>query len=285
MTESFDHSALLRLIDERSAAFRRAAAPDLDAPVPSCPGWTLFDLVRHLGTGRRWWAAIVAVGPAESPDKDTAVAPDEPEALLAWYAEANALLLSVLREAGPGRACWTWWSAGVSPANAWGVARRRVHELLVHTYEAQLAASVVELMPAAVALDGVAEFLDTCNSTPAAWPYEPATLHYHAAEGRSWLALDEIGAWPAPLKDDHAAASASAAGTAEELLLFVWGRRTLGDLRAEDDPQVFERLIAWEPEDVARPRPAGRVGGRRRGRQGGVRLSVRAARSRCAPVR
>lgn len=49
------------------------------------PEWTLFDLVRHLGTGQRWWAAIVAAGPAEAPPaKDAAEAPRELEALLAW---------------------------------------------------------------------------------------------------------------------------------------------------------------------------------------------------------
>ncbi|MFJ9448550.1 hypothetical protein ACIRRH_43160 [Kitasatospora sp. NPDC101235] len=92
--------------------------------------------------------------------------------------------------------------------------------------------------------------LDTCNSTPAAWPHEAATIHYHATEGRSWLlALDGTGAWPAPLTDDAAPASASATGTAEQLLLFVWGRLTLSDLKIEGDQQVFEQLIAWEPEE------------------------------------
>ncbi len=154
--------------------------------MPSCPEWTLFDLVQHLGTGQRWWAAIVAAGPAEAPSaKDAAEAPRELEALLlAWYAESNELLPSALREAGQERECWTWWAAGVSPTNAWGVARRRVHEVLVHTYDAQLAAGAVQPMPADVAIDGVAEFLDTCNSTPAAWP-EAATIHHHATEGRS----------------------------------------------------------------------------------------------------
>ncbi|WP_406253855.1 maleylpyruvate isomerase family mycothiol-dependent enzyme [Streptomyces chartreusis] len=253
MTESLEFSTLLRLIDERSAAFRSAvaAAPSLDAPVPSCPEWTLFDLVQHLGTGQRWWAGIVAAGPAEAPPaKDAAEAPRELEALLAWHAESNELLLNALREAGPARECWTWWSAGVSPANAWGVARRRVHEVLVHTYDAQLAAGAVQPMPADVAIDGVAEFLDTCNSTPAAWPHEAATIHYHATEGRSWLlALDGTGAWPTPLTDDAAPATASATGTAEQLLLFVWGRLTLSDLKTEGDRQVFEQLIAWEPEE------------------------------------
>lgn len=176
--------------------------------------------------------------------------PRELEALLAWYAESNELLLSALREAGPERECWTWWGAGLSPANAWGVARRRVHEVLVHTYDAQLAAGTVRPMPPDVAIDGVAEFLDTCNSTPAAWPHEAATIHYHATEGRSWLLeLDGTGAWPAPLTDSAATPCASATGTAEQLLLFVWGRLTLSDLKTEGDQQVFERLIAWEPEE------------------------------------
>nr|WP_239099813.1 maleylpyruvate isomerase N-terminal domain-containing protein [Streptomyces rochei] len=83
-----------------------AAAPSLDVPVPSCPEWTLFDLVQHLGTGQRWWAAIVAAGPAEAPPaKDTAEAPRELEALLAWYVESTDVLLSALRKAGPERQC------------------------------------------------------------------------------------------------------------------------------------------------------------------------------------
>ncbi|WKD31887.1 maleylpyruvate isomerase N-terminal domain-containing protein [Streptomyces xanthophaeus] len=145
-----------------------------------------------LGTGRRWWAAIVAAGPAEAPPaKDAAQAPRELEALLAWYAESNELLLGALREAGPERECWTWWAAGASPTHAWGVARRRVHEVLVHTYDAQLGAGAVQPMPADVAIDGVAG----------------------------------------------------------QLLLYVWGRLTLSGLKIEGDQQVFEQLIAWEPEE------------------------------------
>ncbi|MGW5234018.1 hypothetical protein ACWEQU_17415 [Streptomyces nodosus] len=101
--------------------------------------------------------------------------------------------------------------------------------MAVATGQGDAPAGAVQPMPADVAIDGVAEFLDTCNSTPAAWPHEAATIHYHAIEGRSWLlALDGTGARPAPLTDDAAPASASATGTAEQLLLFVWGRLTLG---------------------------------------------------------
>ncbi|MDV9198635.1 maleylpyruvate isomerase N-terminal domain-containing protein, partial [Streptomyces sp. Wh19] len=69
MENTLEFSDLLRLIDERSTAFRAAvsSASSLDVRVPTCPEWTLFDLVRHLGEGRRFWAATVAAGPAAAP--------------------------------------------------------------------------------------------------------------------------------------------------------------------------------------------------------------------------
>jgi uncharacterized protein (TIGR03083 family) len=105
-----DFPDLLRLIDEGSAAFGAAvaAAPGLDVPVPTCPEWTLFDLVRHVGEGRRSWAATIAAGPAataKAVPEDAPAAPREREALLAWSATATQELLDALREArgmGPG---------------------------------------------------------------------------------------------------------------------------------------------------------------------------------------
>ncbi|MFF7146138.1 hypothetical protein [Streptomyces nodosus] len=38
-------------------------------------------------------------------------------------------------------------------------------------------------------------------------------------------------------------------GHGQQLLLFVWGRLTLSDLKIKGDQQVFEQLIAWEPEE------------------------------------
>ncbi len=48
MRETLEFPVLLRLIEDRSAAFRAAiaSAPSLDAPVPTCPEWTLIDLLR-----------------------------------------------------------------------------------------------------------------------------------------------------------------------------------------------------------------------------------------------
>lgn len=64
----------LDLIEERSAALRAAAAlaPE-DAAVPSCPSWTVRDLVAHAGTRQRFWTAAVTAGPARlpPPEEDT----------------------------------------------------------------------------------------------------------------------------------------------------------------------------------------------------------------------
>lgn len=65
--------------------------------VPTWPEWTLFDLVQHLGQGRRFWAATVAAGPAAAPPAKSGsqvapAAPREREALLAWPAASTQQL-------------------------------------------------------------------------------------------------------------------------------------------------------------------------------------------------
>jgi len=246
----------LRLIDERSAAFRVAvaAAPDLDAQVPTCPGWTLFDLVRHLGEGRRKWAAIVAAGPADAPPDRSVwggeAAPRDRAALLDWWTASARQLLDALREAGPDRGCWTWWDTSQSPQNSGAGARHQLQEIAVHTYDAQLALGAPQPLPAEVALDGVEEFLSTCSATTSAWPHEPAAIDFRATEDRSWrLWLSADGAKAATAAgEDPAAADASAQGAASELVLVFYGRVPVDSLKLDGDRRLFDLLIAWEPE-------------------------------------
>ena len=245
---------LLRLIDERSVAFRAAiaSAPDLDAPVPSCPGWTLFDLAQHIDVGRRFWAAIVAAGPADAPPaKPAADVLRDREALLARLAASTQQLLDALGEAGPDGACWTWWGVSQSPQTAGAVARHQLQEVAVHTYDAQLTATVAEPLPAEVALDGVEEFLETCCAGPYSWPFEPATVDYHATEGRSWrliLAGDGVKATRLDTPGDGVAA-ASLQASASELVLAFYGRVPSGSLKVGGDGLIFDRLLAWDPEE------------------------------------
>ncbi|GAA1853546.1 maleylpyruvate isomerase family mycothiol-dependent enzyme [Asanoa iriomotensis] len=248
-----DFSELLRLIDERSTAFRAAvaAAPSLDARVPTCPEWTLFDLARHLGEGRHKWARIVAAGPAAAPPPaPEVVAPQERAALLAWLAAATQHLLDALRSAGPDRGCWTWWDTSQSPQTAGAVARHQLQELAVHTYDAQVTLGDPQPLPEEVALDGVDEFLSTCVATTTPWPHEPATVDYHDAEGRSWrLWLSADGARTARVSEPATTAGASAQGTASELVLFFYGRLPVESMKVDGDRRHLDRLIAWDPDE------------------------------------
>ena len=256
---------LLRLIDERSTAFRAAvsSAPSLDVQVPTCPEWTLFDLVQHLGEGRRSWAATVAAGPAaaaKSAPEGAPAAPREREAVLAWLAASTQQLLDALREAGPDRGCWTWWGTSQSPSTCGAVARHQLQQIAVHTYDAQFTLGAPQPLPEEVALDGVEEFLSTCCATTAAWPHEPAVVDYHATEGRSWrLWLSADGARAARLPrpgllpgtaagEDPDVADFSARGTASELVLALYGRTPVDSLELDGDRRLFDQLAAWDPE-------------------------------------
>jgi uncharacterized protein (TIGR03083 family) len=258
---------LLRLIDERSTTFRAAvaSAPSLDVQVPTCPEWTLFDLVQHLGVGRRKWAAIVAAGPADAPPAKSAwegapAAPRERKALLAWLAASTQELLDALREAGPDRGCWTRWGDSQSPQTCGAVARHQFQEIAVHTYDAQVTLGAPQPLLDEAALDGVEEFQFTCCATTSAWPHEPAVVDYHATEGRSWrLWLSRDGARIARLSapgtlpataagEDPDAADASARGTASELVLTFYGRIPVDSLKLDGDRRIFDQLIAWDPD-------------------------------------
>ncbi|MEU8613866.1 maleylpyruvate isomerase family mycothiol-dependent enzyme [Actinoplanes sp. NPDC048791] len=249
----------LRLINDRSAAFRTAVAtaPSLDVPVPTHPGRTLFDLVQHVGLGRRKSAAIVAAGPADAPpDKsawdDGRGAPREREALLAWWTESVDQLTSALRAAGPDRCCWTWWDDSPSPQTAGAWARRQVPEIAVHTYDAQLTVGAPQPLSEEVALDGFDDCQFTLCATTVAWPHEPAVVEYHATEGRSWrLRLSPDGAQVAHLTpaagEDPDVADVSARGPASDLVLMFYGRIPLDAVELDGDRRIFDQLIAWDP--------------------------------------
>jgi uncharacterized protein (TIGR03083 family) len=255
--QTLEFADLVRLMDERSTAFRAAvaAAPSLDVRVPTCPEWTLYDLVQHLGDGRRRWAATVAAGPADAPPTMSApAAPREREALLAWFAASMEELLNALREAGPDRGCWTWWGPSQSPQTAGAVARHQLQQVAVHAYDAQVTVGAPQPLPVEVALDGIDEFVTTCVATTAAWPHKPAVIDYHATEGRSWrLWFSADGArtarLPAPATGEIPEGPyVSVRATANELVMFFYGRITMDSLQVDGDRRILDQLIAWEPE-------------------------------------
>src|SRR4051794_2443969 len=91
------HLDYLGHLERESARFEAAllAAPT-DAPVPSCPGWTVEDLLWHLAEVQWFWGEIVRSG-ARSPDEYAEPArPAHRTALEAFYRVASGGLLAAL---------------------------------------------------------------------------------------------------------------------------------------------------------------------------------------------
>ena len=106
-----------------------AATADLTTTVPTCPDWTLRQLITHVGRAHRWAAAIVATQAAEPipfrevPDGRL---PDDPAERPAWLRDGAARLAeTVTAGSGP-----VWTHLGPGPASYW--ARRMAHETAVH---------------------------------------------------------------------------------------------------------------------------------------------------------
>ena len=251
MTATPPFPELLTLIDERSAVFAAAAAaaPDLSARVPGCPQWSLRDLVAHLGGVQRFWALSVAAGPSDAPPQvDRAALGPQGDDLLGWFAESTGTLLSALRAADPATQCWAWWPASAAPRTVGSIARHQVQEAAVHAVDAQQVAGEAQPLPAAVAVDGVAEFLEVCLGSRGEWPHRPARLLFRATEGPTWTVdLSPAGVVVGPAAAGEPVTTIS--GPAGDLVLTLYGRTPIGDVRVDGDPSVAAELGEWSRMD------------------------------------
>jgi uncharacterized protein (TIGR03083 family) len=241
---------LLSLIVGRSAALRDAAAiGDLTARVPGCPDWSLRDLVAHLGAVQRFWAVTVALADDSGPPSAEQRGSREPSGeLLEWFEESTRALVTALRAAGPDAPSWAWWGASGAPLTAGAVARHQVQEAAVHAWDAQDALGRAEPLPAAVAVDGVGEFLSVGLGSLGAWPHRPARVQFQAIEGPSWtLDLSPSGATADPAASGEAVTRIH--GSASRLVLALYRRIPLDEVRIDGDREVAEQLREWSRMD------------------------------------
>lgn len=210
------------------------ANADLTTPVPSCPDWTLDDLLFHTGTVHRFWTRI-ADGTLTDPDTWTGAddVPEDPAELPAWLAagaEAAAATVEVLDPAEPR---WSWSTR----KDAGFIQRRLAQETAVHTWDALDALGRDEAIERELAADGVEEFLTVCRheTPPAGFPADG--LHLHATDGPGEWTLRVAGDGTWQLLTEHAKGAVAVRGTASDLLLFLWQRRTPADLEVFGSPE------------------------------------------------
>ncbi|MBX6357283.1 MAG: maleylpyruvate isomerase N-terminal domain-containing protein, partial [Micromonosporaceae bacterium] len=142
-------------------AFRDAVAnAPLDAPVPSCPEWTVLDLVHHLGAVYAWVSGHAMRGVVTPPDPrrpDRTGRPAGPAALT-WWDDEFGRLMEMLDGLDPELPAWNW---APQAKKAWFWHRRMAHETAVHRWDAQMAGGQAEPVEAKLAADGVSEVLDS----------------------------------------------------------------------------------------------------------------------------
>jgi uncharacterized protein (TIGR03083 family) len=206
------------------AAAEAVLAAGWTAPVPGCPGWTLADLVWHLGEVQHFWAWVVrtrATDPAAYPPPSRR--PDDE--LLAWAGARSADLETALHGADPAERVWTW----APRQDVAFVLRRQLAEATVHTADVEQVLGDVRPIPADVGLDGLDEWLEVM--VPGALPEgPPETAHpvvLHAVDADVERTLFP-GSRPFPV--------AVVTGNAGDLLLAVWRRVPLEVLTVDGDP-------------------------------------------------
>lgn len=213
-----------------------------DTPVPTCPGWNLGHLLRHLAGTHAWATEIVATrAPGPVPDdrvNDVSGPDDEPlSALAARCAENAGRLAAALGEAGPDAAVWT--AAPHGTAAFW--ARRMAHETAVHRADAALATGARYELDARSAVDALDEWVGFSVSPEAPSLRAPGrTLHFSTEEGAEWF-VDLTG--PSPLwRRGGGEAAVGVRGAATDLLLLMYGRPVPeGSIEVRGDGELFAR--------------------------------------------
>jgi uncharacterized protein (TIGR03083 family) len=210
---------------------------DFAAPVPSCPGWTVADLIVHLGETHLWARHAIVAGNPEAPDPE---APSDHEALPGWYRGAADALLGTLRSVDPAAPAWTF---GLPPRTAAFWSRRQAHEASMHGWDLATAVGHDIGYDEELALDGIDEVVTMFFPRQVRlgrMPPLPAGLGIRpdGSTARWTLAVDGRHHPDEP-------ADAVLAGPAPILLLLLWGRVGLDDprLRLTGDREAARAVL------------------------------------------
>jgi uncharacterized protein (TIGR03083 family) len=233
---------------ERMAAVSTGVDPG--TPVPTCPGWTLADLLEHVGAVHRWAGAMVAdLTPRRLPRETMDLGlPDDPGGLPAWLAAGAEPLVANFRSADPDAEMWAWGAD--RHVRFWP--RRMVHETCIHRVDAERAAGIPDsAIDPDVAGDGIDELL--ANLPPAA-RFSPTVAELRGnGETLAFRATDIDAGWLITLEPEGFAwerattpAQATLAGPVTALYQAIYGRLPADrpSLEPSGDQHLLEHWLA-----------------------------------------
>src|SRR5690606_25525586 len=139
MTDVLPFEQYLAIVDESAAALAaRAAQAGLEAPVPTCPRWTVADLLAHQGMVHRWAASNLRLDGARVPNKTQILRELPAEELIDWLTVGAQELLAKLGVVDRDVAAMVFLHDAPSPLEFW--ARRQAHDTTIHAVDALAAA-------------------------------------------------------------------------------------------------------------------------------------------------
>ncbi len=230
-------------------------AADSDAAVPTCPGWTVADLVKHVGETQNWVSDIIERRIADPSQLPTEMAPlpPEPGDWPAWLSDGaaraveafsdEALEAPVFNAAADDRTGGEFWLSSL------------LNETVIHGADAAYAAGRDYDVDADVAADLITNHLQMLTSpTWAAQRPESANALGGAGETLHLRATDDAGEWFIERGPDGAGwqarsgeADATVNGPASSLLLILTRRRQLSDetdqVRVDGDLDLVRHWI------------------------------------------
>jgi uncharacterized protein (TIGR03083 family) len=247
------------------AAARQAAGADEAALIPSCPGWSVSDLILHLGTVHRYVTRVLRDRLAQPPDPaDLTVLQipvghegwPKPEhapnrgpiqgSLIDWFAEGASAVESQFRSNDPDEPVWTW--SREKTAGFW--LRMQTIEAAVHRWDAENTVGTAQPMAAELAADAVSQTFEVMAPARRAWKQAlPGS-----GERFGFRQTDGTGNWTVRFNDDDVLLTESTepcdvelAGTASDLMLFLWQRIRADHLEMNGDENVLDRYFTLVP--------------------------------------
>lgn len=218
-----EYAEYLEETRKQAAALRAAAVTaGPGAEVPTCPGWTVHRLVRHIARVQAQVVLSLDADPAGDAPR-TERPPEDWDELLAFWDKTVDTMLAELDRRGPGQSAWAF--AHFEGTSFW--ARRQAHETAVHRLDAEHAAHGPDVphlvFEPEFAADGIDEAL---HVMVARFPTEGAgTVLVHAADaGRAWLVTLTEDDTPKIGNGTVIDTDASLVGTADAVYRALWKR-------------------------------------------------------------
>jgi uncharacterized protein (TIGR03083 family) len=246
LTRAFDHATYCDLVEAEGARFLTAATKnDPAARVPSCPDWTVAELVEHMGDVHRWAGEHVARMSQvrlRSADLDLD-GPSGPQDYARWLRTGIDDLVRKLRAGDPDAEVWGWGAD--KHVRFWS--RRMLHETTIHRTDLEITAGTEPDIDPTVAVDGIDELFE---NLPHARRFRPEVMALRGnGESISFRGTDVDQTWTIRLVDDgfewhrgEADAQVRVAAPVAPLLLFIYRRETEASRRIsiEGDRDLLE---------------------------------------------